>query len=121
MRFAEKFIQDFASGEAVFEEGVAGEEMFVVLSGTIEIVKQGASGPLPVATLTKGEMFGEMALVDSGVRSAGAIAGASGASVVRIDEARFVYLVSQQPAFGLSVMRIMARRLAAKPLTEAAV
>ncbi len=111
-RAAEKFIQKYEEGQAVFVEGESGSEMFVVLSGQVEISKQSAGQPGVIATLEAGEMFGEMALVAGGKRSASAIAKGENTQVVCIDQARFVYLVSQQPAFALSVMRMMAHRLA---------
>jgi CRP-like cAMP-binding protein len=115
MRVAEKFIQELQVGEVIFEEGSHGNEMFIVLSGEVEIVKNSTDGEKVVAVLIAGEMFGEMALLDTGTRFATARSGSARARVVRIDQARFVYLVSQQPAFALSVMRVMARRLASTP------
>ena len=112
LRAAEKFIQKYEDGQAVFVEGEAGSEMFVVLSGQVEISKQGDGEASLIATLEAGEMFGEMALVAGGKRSASALAKGENTQVVCIDQARFVYLVSQQPAFALSVMRMMAHRLA---------
>lgn len=112
LRAAEKFIQKYEEGQAVFVEGESGSEMFVVLSGQVEISKESAGQPGVIATLEAGEMFGEMALVAGGKRSASAIAKGENTQVVCIDQARFVYLVSQQPAFALSVMRMMAHRLA---------
>lgn len=52
MRFNEKFAQDFAAGEAVFAEGEAGDKMFVVLAGQVEIFRQDGAGCLPLATQT---------------------------------------------------------------------
>lgn len=112
LRAAEKFIQKYEAGQAVFVEGEPGSEMFVVLSGQVQISKQGSGEAGVIATLEAGEMFGEMALVAGGKRSASAFAKGDNAQVVCIDQARFVYLVSQQPAFALSVMRMMAHRLA---------
>jgi CRP-like cAMP-binding protein len=112
LRSAGKFIQKFDDGQAVFVEGDEGSEMFVVLSGEVVITKQDHSQSMPLAVLREGEMFGEMALVAGGIRSASAIAKGNGTKIVCIDQARFVYLVSQQPAFALSVMRMMANRLA---------
>ena len=109
---AGKFIQNFNDGQAVFVEGDEGNEMFVVLSGEVVITKQDDAQSMPLAVLHEGEMFGEMALVASGIRSASAIAKGDRTKIVCIDQARFVYLVSQQPAFALSVMRMMAKRLA---------
>jgi len=42
-----------------------------------------------------------------------AIAAAPGTRVMRINHARFVYLVSQQPAFALMVMDALSKRLRA--------
>ena len=64
-------------------------------------------------TLGKGEFFGEMAVIDGSARSATAIAAAPNTRVMRINHARFVYLVSQQPAFALMVMDALSKRLRA--------
>lgn len=110
---AERFVQDFDAGETVFHEGDPGREMFVVLSGSVEIYRQTEGDKIhSLATLGQGEMFGEMALVAEGRRFASARALAPETRLVRVDQARFVYLVSQQPAFALSVIRMMAERLA---------
>lgn len=113
MKGAERFIQPYQAGEQVFQEGDIGKEMFVVVSGSVEIYRQTPEGGRKVlATLSSGEMFGEMALVAEGRRFASARAAADDTRLVCIDQARFVYLVSQQPAFALSVIRMMAQRLA---------
>lgn len=113
METTDKFIHKYEDGEAIFREGDHGHEMFVVLSGEVEICKQSEQCENhAIARLGAGEMFGEMALVGDGRRSATALARGQETLVVRIDQARFVYLVSQQPAFALSVMRMMAHRLA---------
>lgn len=110
---AERFVQEFDAGETVFHEGDPGREMFVVLSGSVEIYRQTEGDKIhSLATLGQGEMFGEMALVAKGRRFASARALAPETRLVRVDQARFVYLVSQQPAFALSVIRMMAERLA---------
>ena len=64
-------------------------------------------------TLGKGEFFGEMAVIDGSSRSATAISAAPHTRVMRINHARFVYLVSQQPAFALMVMDALSKRLRA--------
>lgn len=113
MRGAEKFIQNFREGERIFSEGDVGREMFVVLSGRVRIFRQSVGGEQQVlAQLEPGEMFGEMALVAEGRRFASAEALTADTRLVCIDQARFVYLVSQQPAFALSVIRMLAERLA---------
>lgn len=111
MAFEEKFIQTFHAGETVFAEGSSGTFMYVVVSGTVEIWRKKEGVERKVADLGPGEIFGELAIVDSGERMATAIAATDATRLVVIDQARFVYLTSQQPAFALTVMRVMAERI----------
>lgn len=109
----EKCINEFGVGEVIFEEGSTGRELFVVLDGEVEIVKINDTSKTVIVTLGKGEFFGEMAVIDGSARSATAIAASSITKVMRINHARFVYLVSQQPAFALMVMDALSKRLRA--------
>ncbi len=109
----EKCINEFDVGEVVFEEGSTGRELFVVLDGRIDIVKLDGATKTTIVTLGKGEFFGEMAVIDGSARSATAISAAPKTRVMRINHARFVYLVSQQPAFALMVMDALSKRLRA--------
>lgn len=97
--------------QPIFAEGERGRAMYVVQAGEVEICTRRAEGSVTLARLHKGEVFGELALVDDSPRSASAIAGPLGASVLVIDRAHFVYLVGQQPAFALVVLEVMASRM----------
>ncbi|HEY3793728.1 MAG TPA: Crp/Fnr family transcriptional regulator [Bradyrhizobium sp.] len=109
----EKCINEFDVGDIIFEEGSTGRELFVVLDGRIDIFKLDGATKTMIVTLGKGEFFGEMAVIDGSARSATAIAAAPKTRVMRINHARFVYLVSQQPAFALMVMDALSKRLRA--------
>lgn len=109
----EKCINEYDASEVVFEEGSTGRELFVVLEGKIDIVKDTGAGRTVIVSLGKGEFFGEMAVIDGSSRSATAVAAVSGTKVMRINHARFVYLVSQQPAFALMIMDALSKRLRA--------
>jgi CRP/FNR family cyclic AMP-dependent transcriptional regulator len=97
----EKCINEFDVGDVIFEEGSTGRELFVVLEGKIEIAKISGASKTVIVTLGKGEFFGEMAVIDGSSR------------LMRINHARFVYLVSQQPAFALMIMDALSKRLRA--------
>jgi CRP-like cAMP-binding protein len=100
-------VRPFAAGEAFFEEGAEGHhEMFVVVEGEVDIITHGKT----VETVGPGGIFGEMALVDRGVRSAGVVAKTDG-KIVPIDEKRFLFLVGNTPFFAIEVMRTLAGRL----------
>ena len=109
----EKCINDYDVHDVIFEEGSAGRELYVVLDGKIDIVKDNGGVRTTIVTLGKGEFFGEMAVIDGSARSATAVAAAAGTRVMRINHARFVYLVSQQPAFALMIMDALSKRLRA--------
>ncbi len=107
----EKCINEFEVDDVIFEEGSTGRELFVVLDGKVEICKLDGESKTVIVTLGKGEFFGEMAVIDGSSRSASAIAATPGTRVMRINHARFVYLVSQQPAFALMIMDALSKRL----------
>jgi CRP/FNR family cyclic AMP-dependent transcriptional regulator len=109
----EKCINEYGVDEIIFEEGSTGRELFVVLDGQVEIAKVDGPDKTVIVTLGKGEFFGEMAVIDGSARSATAIATTPDTRVMRINHARFVYLVSQQPAFALMVMDALSKRLRA--------
>ena len=61
----------FAEGEVVFREGDAGDALYVLASGAVEVVARGAGGDdCELAVLSPPAAFGEMSLVDREVRSA---------------------------------------------------
>jgi CRP/FNR family cyclic AMP-dependent transcriptional regulator len=109
----EKCINEYDVADIIFEEGSTGRELYVVLDGKIDIVKDSGGTRTTIVTLGKGEFFGEMAVIDGSSRSATAIAAAPKTKVMRINHARFVYLVSQQPAFALMIMDALSKRLRA--------
>jgi CRP/FNR family transcriptional regulator, cyclic AMP receptor protein len=109
----EKCINEFDVGEVIFEEGSTGRDLYVVLDGKVDIAKINGPNKTVIVTLGKGEFFGEMAVIDGSSRSATAISSAPNTRVMRINHARFVYLVSQQPAFALMIMDALSKRLRA--------
>ncbi len=107
----EKCINDYQVDDVIFEEGSTGRDLYVVLDGKVDIVKRNGAERTLIVRLGKGEFFGEMAVIDGSSRSATAIAAAPHTRVMRINHARFVYLVSQQPAFALMIMDALSKRL----------
>src|SRR5882757_10483952 len=98
--------QSYKAGDAVFREGDPGSVFFVIKSGTAAV----RSGNRTLQVLGEGEIFGEMALVDSEPRSASVVA-ETDCVVVPIGEKQFLFMTSEAPYFALSVMKVLARRL----------
>ena len=67
-------------------------------------------GNRTLEVLGEGEIFGEMALIDSEPRSADVVA-ETDLVVVPVGEKQFLFMTSEAPFFALSLMRILVRRL----------
>lgn len=60
----------FQAGTTIFDEGVPGDSLFVILEGNVGVVKSGVE----ITTLGEGAHFGEMSLIERLPRSAGIVA-----------------------------------------------
>jgi CRP/FNR family cyclic AMP-dependent transcriptional regulator len=99
-------VKSFDAGEKIFLEEDTGGDMFLVRSGRIDIITYGTV----LENVRLGGIFGEMALIDDGPRSAAAIA-AEASEVMSISKATFLALIREQPEFALHVMRMLTARL----------
>jgi CRP/FNR family cyclic AMP-dependent transcriptional regulator len=111
--FTFKFLEDFGvplkrmkAGETLFANGDAGEKMFLVLEGKVDVLVNDKV----VTTVGLHGIVGEMALLDLEPRSATAVVSEAGEIAV-IDRSTFLDLVREQPSFALYVMRTMAQRI----------
>ncbi|MEZ4713414.1 MAG: cyclic nucleotide-binding domain-containing protein [Caldilineaceae bacterium] len=101
-----KEVESFSAGQTIFRTGDAGETMYVVIDGEVEVSLNGA----PLETIGPGGILGELSLVDHSPRSADALA-KSACVVAPVSERRFLFLVQETPYFALHVMSVMAERL----------
>jgi CRP/FNR family transcriptional regulator, cyclic AMP receptor protein len=99
-------VKAYKAGQIIFSEGDAGDYMYVVKSGEVDIRVRDRVA----ATIVQGGVFGEMALLDKAARSGTALA-RTDCEVVPIDEKRFVFMVQQTPFFALELMKLLAQRL----------
>ncbi|MCW8915837.1 MAG: cyclic nucleotide-binding domain-containing protein [Magnetovibrio sp.] len=61
-------------GDTIFKEGEPGEHAYLIKSGEVKITKlDGNEQPTTIAVLKKGNIIGEMALIDDHPRAASAI------------------------------------------------
>ncbi|MHA1157693.1 MAG: Crp/Fnr family transcriptional regulator [Alphaproteobacteria bacterium] len=93
-------------GSVVFLSGDAGAQAYVVRSGVVQL--RGAGRVLD--TLGEGGLFGAMAIIDGGVRSASAVA-VEEAQLIVIGAEDFHRYVVEAPGFATYVMQNLVRRL----------
>ncbi len=106
-------VQTLGDHEIIFREGEPGQHMYVILEGNVEIRKKtGEKSTRTMITLKKGDIFGEMAVVERKGRSATAIC-ASPCRLLRLDEETYFELVQKNPDFAVKMIKTLSSRLRA--------
>ncbi len=93
-------------GKVIMVQGQAGAFMYVVLEGRVAITLRGTV----VERVGPGGVFGEMALVDQGARTANANA-ETDCVLLAINRQIFLNLVKADPTFGVSLLTAIAERV----------
>lgn len=96
----------FAVGDTIFLEGDAGDEMFGVIAGRIELRR----GDEVVVTVGPEGTFGEMAIIADSPRSLTAVA-VEPSQLAAINRHAFLFLVHESPTFAIDVMRALVERI----------
>jgi CRP/FNR family transcriptional regulator, cyclic AMP receptor protein len=113
----------FREGELIFPENSPESELYLIFRGQVEIfVNPGLVSANPgavvkpevIANLLRGQSFGEVALVDQGVRSAGARASMRDTLLLKISRDRLLVICNSYPELGFRVMNNLALDLAQK-------
>lgn len=108
--------RSYADGEAIGLEGELGDEMHVVLDGTVRVVRGDSE---TIARRGSGDFVGEMSLITRSPRMASLIAEGD-VRTVRIGYREFEGMIRERPEIALAVMRELAERLtvAVAPSTD---
>jgi CRP-like cAMP-binding protein len=105
-----KFGKRFSTGTVLFREGDRGEEMFILQSGKVKISKKIRGVEKTLATLEKGEFFGEMAILNDKPRSASAET-IEDSDMLVIDRKTFDTLLRSNVEIAIRFIKRLADRL----------
>lgn len=107
--------------EILFHENEGSNDLYVIVKGEVEVlVNPGVitaspqREPVVLTTLHPGQVFGEVALVDQGLRSATARACKDRTELLRLSRERMMRLCDTYPELGYKIMRNLASDLALK-------
>lgn len=110
-------------GETIVRENSPSDELYVIASGAVEVVVDPAlagqdadagHGPTTIATLQTGQTFGEIGLVDRGLRSASVRTAGAATRLLAIRREDLLRLCEADLALGYRLMRNIATELAFK-------
>jgi CRP/FNR family transcriptional regulator, cyclic AMP receptor protein len=100
----------YEPGQTILTEGEHGSTAFLVVSGVIEVLVGPVAKAKRVATMTAGEVFGEVSLLDPGPRSATVRAVTRvECTVASYDD--FISSIQSDPEKAVAFMRTLVRRL----------
>ena len=100
----------YQSGEIIVRQGEAGDCMYFVQSGKVEVIKESEGREVKLAELGPGEFFGEMALFEKDVRSA-TVRPLGEVRVLSVDKKMFLRKIHDDPSLAFRVMQKMSRRI----------
>jgi len=107
----EQHVRLFDQGAVIFRENDEGSEMFIIIQGLVEIRKTtGPSSSKILTTLQKGDMFGEMAIIEKQPRSATAVA-VQPTRVLVLNEKLYESMIGSNPDFARKMNRVLSERI----------
>ncbi len=96
----------FAAGSAIVREGDFGDCMYLIVSGEVQITRDGQY----TIGAGVGDLFGEMSLFDGETRSA-TVTAARRIRLLRLDRHDLFELMDEQPAIAIGICQTLSRHM----------
>jgi CRP-like cAMP-binding protein/flavin-dependent dehydrogenase len=100
----------YQPGEVIFRKGDAGDCMFVIQDGQVEVLAEFEGREVRLAVCEAGEVIGEMAIFEHQAHSA-TVRALGKARVLTVDEITFLRYVHQDPSFAYQLLKMMSNRV----------
>jgi len=102
--------REFEDGDLIVAEGDTGTEMFVIQSGRVAVTKKTDEGEMHLATLERGDFFGEMSLLESLPRSA-TVRAVGRTRLLAIHSGQLLMKIRRDPTFAFELLQRMSSRI----------
>jgi CRP/FNR family transcriptional regulator len=96
--------------EIIVRQGEAGDGLFVIQEGQLEILSENAGRQTRLRVAGKGELIGEMAVFDRQLRSA-TVRALGEARVLTVDRKNFLWRINEDPSLAFRIVETMSRRI----------
>ena len=97
------FEKPYSKNSTLFVEGMTGEILYIIRTGSVNITKKAGAQEIVLATLKEGEFLGEMSLIDNRPRTATARV-AEESSLLVMTKKAFNNLLEKQPTAALKIL-----------------
>lgn len=102
----------YHDGDVIVRQGEAGDCMYVIQSGEVEVVRHSGDAAIPLCILSGGEFFGEMSLFEKETRSASVVARGD-VRVMTIDKRTLLRRLKEDPILAFNLVQTMSERIRA--------
>jgi CRP/FNR family transcriptional regulator, cyclic AMP receptor protein len=102
--------QMFRDGHAIIRQGELGDCMYVIQEGEVEVIYRKGEKEFCLGVLGPGDIFGETALIEQGVRAA-TVRALGPVIVVRVEKRMFLQRVHEDASFAFRIIKKMARQI----------
>lgn len=109
--------ETYPAGAVICKEGARGDDVFVILDGSVCVMRDRGDSPSLASAERAGSVIGEMAVLDPAPRAATVIVGDEGVRTLRIAGPAFLDALHSDPLIASGLLKVMARRLRSETLT----
>lgn len=109
-RFKFEQIKEFSDGEVIFKEGDLGRELYIIESGSVIIRKDSQVGSIELARFSRGDFFGDMALLQGIPRFAGAYSMGE-SKILIVQPGGFLLKLRRDPTFAFEMLQQLSLRV----------
>lgn len=100
----------YADGEIIVKQGEAGDCMYIVQQGEVEVIAENPDAGIPLSVLKPSDVFGEMALFTRSTRSA-TVRAKGETRVLTIDKKGFLKRIHEDPSLAFRILQKMSERI----------
>lgn len=112
-------LQSFPPGETIIQEDDPAEDFYVIVRGSVEVTRRSGVASLHLATLTEGQFFGEIGLLQDVPRTATVVAGDRGTETLVLGREAFQRIVAASDLVSEEIASLVRKRVTAAHLVEA--
>jgi len=102
--------KQYKDGEVIIKQGDSGNCMYVIQSGTVEVIRDNNGKEVRLALRREGDFFGEMALFSREVRSA-TIRALGDAKILTVDRKNLLKSIQKDPSLAFRIIETLSKRI----------
>ena len=106
----DEMTRSYSKNSIIFCEGEPGDELFIIQKGSVKIIKITENNEILLAVLKAGDIFGEMSLLESKPRAAGAVA-YEDCQLMAVNRDNFQQMIKTQPQLIARLTTLLSERI----------